>query len=57
MSSAANGSGPAADESASLAVEELVAGYGEVVALDGVTVTAGAGGITAVLGANGGPAE
>ena len=81
MSSAANGSGPAAGadsagaaggpemgtaslaaggsasptagESASLAVEELVAGYGEVVALDGVTVTAGAGGITAVLGANG----
>ena len=77
MSSAANGSGPAAGadsagaaggsaslaagasasptagESASLAVAELVAGYGEVVALDGVTVTAGAGGITAVLGANG----
>ena len=38
---------------ASLAVEGLVAGYGEVVALDGVTVTARAGGITAVLGANG----
>ena len=38
---------------ASLAVEDLVAGYGEVIALDGVTVTAGAGGITAVLGANG----
>jgi branched-chain amino acid transport system ATP-binding protein len=36
-----------------LAVEGLVAGYGQVVALDGVTVTAGAGGITAVLGANG----
>ena len=77
MSSAANGSGPAAGadsagaaggsaslaagasasptagESASLAVEELVAGYGEVVALDGVTVSAAAGGITAVLGANG----
>ena len=81
MSSAANGSGPAAGadsagaaggpemgtaslaaggsasptagESASLAVEELVAGYGEVTALDGVTVTAAAGGITAVLGANG----
>ena len=77
MSSAANGSGPAAGadsagaaggsaslaagasasptagESASLAVEELVAGYGEVVALDGVTVAAGAGSITAVLGANG----
>ena len=54
MSSPANGSGPAAGadsagaaggsaspaagESASLAVQELVAGYGEVVALDGVTV-------------------
>jgi branched-chain amino acid transport system ATP-binding protein len=36
-----------------LAVEGLVAGYGEVTALDGVTVTAAAGGITAVLGANG----
>jgi branched-chain amino acid transport system ATP-binding protein len=36
-----------------LAVEGLVAGYGQVVALDDVTVTAGAGGITAVLGANG----
>jgi len=39
--------------SASLAVEGLVAGYGEVIALDGVSVTAGAGAITAVLGANG----
>jgi branched-chain amino acid transport system ATP-binding protein len=38
---------------ASLAVEGLVAGYGEVTALDDVTVTARAGGITAVLGANG----
>jgi branched-chain amino acid transport system ATP-binding protein len=46
--------GPAAgDGSASLAVEGLVAGYGEVVALDGVSVTAGAAAITAVLGANG----
>ena len=65
MSSAVNGSGPAAGAdragpaggpemgTASLAVDELVAGYGEVIALDGVTVTAGAGGITAVLGANG----
>jgi branched-chain amino acid transport system ATP-binding protein len=59
--SGANGSSPATDtgragpagESAPLAVEEIVAGYGEVIALDGVTVTAGAGGITAVLGANG----
>jgi branched-chain amino acid transport system ATP-binding protein len=39
--------------SASLAVEGLVAGYGEVTALDGVTVTAAAAGITAVIGANG----
>jgi branched-chain amino acid transport system ATP-binding protein len=39
--------------SASLAVEGLVAGYGEVIALDDVTVTADAAGITAVLGANG----
>ena len=69
MSSGTNGASPApaADSAgasgepgmgpemgtASLAVEDLVAGYGEVIALDGVTVTAGAGGITAVLGANG----
>jgi branched-chain amino acid transport system ATP-binding protein len=61
VSSGANGTGPAAGAngdrvaggSASLTVDELVAGYGEVVALDGVTVTAGAGSITAVLGANG----
>jgi branched-chain amino acid transport system ATP-binding protein len=39
--------------SAALLVEGLVAGYGEVTALDGVTVAAHAGGITAVLGANG----
>jgi branched-chain amino acid transport system ATP-binding protein len=39
--------------SAALAVEGLVAGYGGVTVLDGVTVTADAGGITAVLGANG----
>jgi branched-chain amino acid transport system ATP-binding protein len=39
--------------SASLAVEDLVAGYGEVVALDKVTITARAATITAVLGANG----
>jgi branched-chain amino acid transport system ATP-binding protein len=45
--SAANGG------SAALAVEGLVAGYGGVTALDGVTVTASAAGITAVLGANG----
>jgi branched-chain amino acid transport system ATP-binding protein len=39
--------------SASLEVEDLVAGYGEVLALDRVTITADAGTITAVLGANG----
>ncbi|HEY6295947.1 MAG TPA: ABC transporter ATP-binding protein [Streptosporangiaceae bacterium] len=57
MSNEAAGTGPgpaaAGHESASLAVEGLVAGYGEVVALDGVSVTAGAAAITAVLGANG----
>jgi branched-chain amino acid transport system ATP-binding protein len=39
--------------SAALLVDGLVAGYGEVTALNDVTVTARAGGITAVLGANG----
>jgi branched-chain amino acid transport system ATP-binding protein len=39
--------------SAALLVDGLVAGYGEVTALNDVTVTAHAGGITAVLGANG----
>ncbi len=38
---------------AALAVENLIAGYGEVRALDSVTITAGAASITAVLGANG----
>ena len=38
---------------ASLEVEGLVAGYGEVIALDGVTLSARPAGITAVLGANG----
>jgi branched-chain amino acid transport system ATP-binding protein len=38
---------------ASLAVEDLVAGYGEVRALDSVTITASGASITAVLGANG----
>ena len=42
-----------ADGAASLAVEELVAGYGEVLALNRVTIRAGAASITAVLGANG----
>jgi branched-chain amino acid transport system ATP-binding protein len=42
-----------ADRAASLAVEDLVAGYGEVRALDGVTIRANAASITTVLGANG----
>jgi branched-chain amino acid transport system ATP-binding protein len=45
--SAANG------HAAALVVDGLVAGYGGVTALDGVTLTAAAAGITAVLGANG----
>jgi branched-chain amino acid transport system ATP-binding protein len=57
VSSEPNGAGPdragAAGTSASLTVDGLVAGYGEVVALDDVTVTADPAGITAVLGANG----
>jgi branched-chain amino acid transport system ATP-binding protein len=36
-----------------LVVEELVAAYGGVIALDGVSISAGTGAITAVLGANG----
>jgi branched-chain amino acid transport system ATP-binding protein len=49
-----NGSGPQATPgAASLEVDGLVAGYGEVVALDGVSISARAGAITAVLGANG----
>jgi branched-chain amino acid transport system ATP-binding protein len=43
----------AGGHSAALLVDGLVAGYGEVTALNDVTVTAQAGGITAVLGANG----
>ncbi|HEY7261249.1 MAG TPA: ABC transporter ATP-binding protein [Trebonia sp.] len=53
MTSAAGVQGVQPDGAASLAVEDLVAGYGEVRALDSVTITAGAGSITAVLGANG----
>ena len=52
----AAGGGPAAGNggrSVPLAVDGLVAGYGEVIALDGVSISAGAGAITAVLGANG----
>jgi branched-chain amino acid transport system ATP-binding protein len=43
----------AANRAATLAVEDLVAGYGGVRALDSITITAAAGSITAVLGANG----
>src|SRR5580698_4112277 len=53
MSSAAEVAPAAADESSALAVEGLVAGYGGVVALDGVSISAGTAAITAVLGANG----
>src|SRR5580704_9875403 len=42
-----------AAQASSLVIEDLVAGYGEVVALDRVTITADAATITAVLGANG----
>jgi branched-chain amino acid transport system ATP-binding protein len=49
MSSAAASS----DEAPALAVEELVAGYGGVIALDRVSISAGTAAITAVLGANG----
>jgi len=52
VSSGPDGAG-AAERTESLQVEGLVAGYGGVTALDDVTVTAGAGAITAVLGANG----
>ncbi len=40
-------------DTAALAVQDLVAGYGGVPVLDGVSVSAGQGSITAVLGANG----
>ena len=40
-------------EPAALAVEEVVAGYGGVIALQGVTITARPATVTAVLGANG----
>ena len=56
MNSATGAQGTQGDQShgsASLEVEDLVAGYGEVVALDRVTITADAATITAVLGANG----
>jgi branched-chain amino acid transport system ATP-binding protein len=56
VNSATGAQGTQGDQShgsASLEVEDLVAGYGEVVALDKVTITADAATITAVLGANG----
>jgi branched-chain amino acid transport system ATP-binding protein len=53
VSAEATGASAANGHAAALAVEGLVAGYGGVTALDGVTVTAHAAGITAVLGANG----
>ena len=53
MSAEATAASAADGGSAALAVEGLVAGYGAVIVLDGVTVTADAAGITAVLGANG----
>ena len=53
MSAEATAASAADGGSAALAVEGLVAGYGAVIVLDGVTVTADPGGITAVLGANG----
>jgi branched-chain amino acid transport system ATP-binding protein len=40
-------------ETPALAVEDLVASYGGVAALHGVSVSAGQGTVTAVLGANG----
>jgi branched-chain amino acid transport system ATP-binding protein len=41
------------DEVPALAVEDLVAGYGGVIALDRVSISAGTAAITTVLGANG----
>jgi branched-chain amino acid transport system ATP-binding protein len=56
VNSATGAQGTQGDQShgsASLEVDDLVAGYGEVVALDRVTITADGATITAVLGANG----
>src|SRR5690242_5944968 len=44
---------PAAAGAPTLAVEDLTAGYGGVIALHGVSLSVGQGAITAVLGANG----
>jgi branched-chain amino acid transport system ATP-binding protein len=41
------------DGAPALAVEDVVAGYGGVIALNGVSISAGTAAITAVLGANG----
>jgi branched-chain amino acid transport system ATP-binding protein len=48
-----SGTDPATSATPALAVEELVAGYGGVIALDRVSISAGTAAITAVLGANG----
>jgi branched-chain amino acid transport system ATP-binding protein len=48
-----NGETPAAATAFALAVDNLVAGYGGVTAVDDVTLEAGTATITAVLGANG----
>ena len=53
MSSDTGPAGPATSAAPALAVEELVAGYGGVIALDRVSISAGTAAITAVLGANG----
>jgi branched-chain amino acid transport system ATP-binding protein len=53
MSSAAEVAPGGAGESSTLVLEGLVAGYGGVIALDGVSLSARAAAITAVLGANG----
>jgi branched-chain amino acid transport system ATP-binding protein len=45
--------GPGGPATPALAVEELVAGYGGVIALDRVSISAETAAITAVLGANG----
>jgi len=45
--------GPGGPATPALAVEELVAGYGGVIALDRVSISARTAAITAVLGANG----
>src|SRR6201985_1111631 len=53
MSSDTGPESRAAPATPALAVEELVAGYGGVIALDRVSISAGTAAITAVLGANG----